>query len=87
MEAQVVAFDRAWCTGYREDARALAIDYVATHRAQLEKTLGGKTLEDLVKLVDGYRAAGRENERAIVDMWLLVEYQPQRIVGELRMGG
>lgn len=86
MEPELAEFDREWRTGDRERARELACAYVAAHRAALAPYLGGLSIDELVALVTAYRGMGREDDRIVVDMWLLSEHPPQQISGSIRMG-
>lgn len=85
-QAALLQFDYEWREGDRDKAREIAKDYINANRLRLTKVFSGYTLEDLVREVDALRAAGRHSDRIIVDMWLLAEYQPQDISGELRIG-
>lgn len=87
MDSNVERFDREWKAGNRGLARQIASFYVEQHRGDLESVLGGKTLEQIVAMVDGYRGAGLEEDRLIAEMWLLSEHQPQKITGTMNMGG
>lgn len=86
MYPQVEEFEHEWREGDREVARTMARDYFAD-KAELVKILKPKTLEQLVAMVDAYRAAGDEENRIITDMWLLSEFSPQIIGGQLSVGG
>jgi hypothetical protein len=80
-------FDREWRTGDRAKAKGLAKSYVDAHREEINKLLAPYTREQLVELIDQYRQVGREEDRLVVDMYLLSEYEPQKITGELNIGG
>lgn len=81
-------FDAEWKKGKssREEAKALAIEYVEKYEHELAPALQDLGIPELVKLVDGYRAAGREHERIAVDCWLLAKFAPQHIVGTFALG-
>lgn len=78
-----MAFKEAWEvsneTKDRSIPKELAKVYVDEHRGELFETLGRMNIPDLVKLVDALRAQGMEEQRLIVDMWLLSEHEPQDI--------
>lgn len=79
-------FDWEWKHGDRALARELAKEYIFAHREQLAPHLENLTLEDMVKMIDMYREYGREDDRIIVDMWLLTYYDPQKISGAITIG-
>jgi hypothetical protein len=85
MDPSLQRFDHEWKHGDRALAREMAAEWVAAHPA-LHPILTPRTLEDLVKMMDGYRAAGDEENCIIVDMWLLTNYKPQNITGVLSFG-
>jgi len=76
-------FDREWKEGDRAKAKAIAQKYVNTDPAfsMLTSMLEGLTIEELVALIDRKRTASDEDGRRRVDMYLLVNREPQRIVG------
>lgn len=82
----VARFDNEWKNGDRVAAKAMAKEYVAAHKGELEPILSKFTVEGLVDLVTAYRNAGREEDRIVTDMWLLSEYEPQNISGRLLVG-
>lgn len=81
MDAKVEEFDREWKTGDRGKAKTLAKAYVAANRAHLLQHLEGLDIPALVAMVTAYRQAGRHEDAKVVDMWLLSEFEPQRITG------
>jgi hypothetical protein len=83
VEPELVQFDHEWKHGDRGVARGLARAYIGRRRSELAPALEPYSLEDLVQLIDAYRAAGREDDRIIADMWLLTNYDPQRITGTI----
>lgn len=85
-QSVLLQFDYEWREGDRDKARDIAKEYINANRQRLTRVFGSYTLEDLVREVDALREAGRHSDRIIVDMWLLAEYQPQDISGELRIG-
>jgi len=86
MEHEIAAFEREWRTGDRAKAKQMARAYVETHRPALTRQLASYTREDLVGLIEQYRATGCAEDRIIADMWLLSEYDPQQISGDLNLG-
>ncbi len=79
-------FDKEWRTGDREKAKLLARAYVADNRERLASSLASLARGELVALVSEYRKAGKDTERIIVDMWLISEYEPQKITGKINIG-
>lgn len=86
MDPELEAFDNEWKTGDRDVARELAQAYVDNHRDTLVALLGGYAREGLVQLVSAYREQGSEEDRIIVDMWLLTEFTKQRVAGVASFG-
>jgi hypothetical protein len=86
MDEYVARFDLEWKHGDKATAREMARVYVEANRATLEPILSQYSLEGLVGLIDDYRKAGREEDRIIADMWLLSEYQPQKVTGQMAIG-
>jgi len=75
---EVIAFEYEWRHGSRTKARHLAAAFVAQRGKAIHETchLGWYSREGLVALVDSLREAGREIDRIIADMWLLVHFGP-----------
>lgn len=86
MEREIAAFESEWRTGDRAKAKQMARAYVTRHRPALIQQLASCTREDLVELIEQYRAAGRAEDRIVADIWLLSEYDPQQISGDLNLG-
>jgi hypothetical protein len=86
MDEICARFDHEWKHGDRERARELAVEFAAGHQAELSAQLAPYSLAGLVQLVEGHRDAGREEERIMVDMWLLAHYGPQQISGSIHIG-
>ena len=85
--ATVAEFEAAWADkGNREAAYAIAEQYVAENAATLEPILGGKSSDELVKLVDLARAAGNPEMAQVVTMWELVKFARKTIGGVVRPG-
>lgn len=83
----IEAFTTAWKDPKtRYVAKQIAIEYVNENREFLTKTLGKFSQDDLVKLIDAYRVQNRLDDVVIADMWLLSEYEPKDIRGELTIG-
>lgn len=75
-------FKNAWANkADRAPAMALAEQYVAENAAVLDPILGGKSREELVKIVDLARAAGNDDMAWTVTMWELVKFPRQQIGG------
>lgn len=75
------AWDKAVGEGRDEEGtRALADAYVAEHPDEFSE-LSGLTIEQLVTAVDVFRAAGLEESRKRVDVWLWHHFEPQVIGG------
>lgn len=98
MDAAIEAFDNEWKTGDRAKAKEMAREYVAANRDGLMENIqvavravrearlnDSPSLTDMVDLVTAYRNAGREEDRIVVDMVLLADYQPQKIAGALEL--
>ena len=79
-------FRHEWAHGDREVARAMARGYVEAHRTELGHLLRA-SIEELVAVVTAARNAGNEEARTIADMVLLMVHAPQRITGEVHIGG
>lgn len=79
-------YEKEFRTGDRAKARKIAEKHVKDDPAAFKK-LEGLSLEELVALVSLHRAAGNEDERRRVDVWLLAKFPPQQIGGRLRTGG
>jgi hypothetical protein len=63
-----------------DKARKLADSYVKANPDQFA-ALQSMTLEECVKAVDTFRAAGMEDEQWKVETWLLHKFEPQKIGG------
>lgn len=80
-EATPEKFVKAWENREtRDTARAIADEYIAAHPEMADR-FGGLDLKQLVDEVSFYRSVGREKDRILADMWLLSNYEPQRIGG------
>lgn len=85
MEPELQAFVDAWADkDTRPQAKGLAIAYYNTHKQVMDAKFDGLTLEQMVSEVSHLRASGREEDRVKADMWLLVKFPPQHIVGVYR---
>lgn len=84
MDAALTAYDNAWrenAGGNRnETCQALADAYVLAH-PELERAYGALTIPELVALVDLARAAGNEEKRILLDIWIMAGFEFQRIGG------
>lgn len=89
MDPVLEEFVAKWASGKdnREAAKAVAVAYIEANRAALASVLEPMSLEDIVRLIDAYReVGGREADIAIAECWLLTEYEPQHISGEIQFG-
>lgn len=85
MNADLQAVKDAWDKdsggGRDEDkARELADAYVEAHSDEFEP-LRDLSLDECVKAVDVFRAAGMETDQWRIEAWLLHAYEPQNIGG------
>lgn len=87
MDRDIQGFVDEWRHGDRSLAKAMAKEYVEAHRAQIAPLLEPRIREEIVAMIDGARLEGRDADVAIAEMWLLTEYEPQRISGSLNLGG
>lgn len=85
IDPDIAAFDHEWKHGDRASAKEMAAIWVRDHFEAIAPDLTQYGIEGLVSLVSAYRKTGRESDRIIVDMWLLVQHPPQQISGILRM--
>ncbi len=86
MDDTCARFEHEWLHGDRDLARQLACEYVTAHEQRLATVLDRYSLEGLVTLIDGYREAGRHEDRLFADMWLLARYPQQHVTGAIRIG-
>lgn len=82
MDMILARFEHEWTRGDRDVARSIAHDYIKSAHPRLRELLRQYSLEGIVRLVDAYRIAGKDEDRIIAEMWLLVEYPPQTITGQ-----
>lgn len=85
LDEDILQFDYEWREGDRDKAREIAKTYVNKHREFLEPVLMRYTREMLVREVEALRRFKRLSDRIVVDMWLLSEYEPQQITGEINV--
>jgi hypothetical protein len=85
LDENVLRFDHEWRAGDRVKAREIAVAFIETHRTFLEPILMKYTRDMLVKEVGNLRAESRIVDCIIVEMWLLSEYEPQNIVGQIHV--
>lgn len=78
-------FKDLWAFGNREEAKALATEFYQDCNPMLTEVLEGRTLPELVEMIDEYRAIGADQDATLVDMWILSHYAPQNITGELHV--
>lgn len=83
LDEDILQFDYEWREGDRDKAREIAKRYINTHREFLEPILMQYTREMLVAEVSTLRRFKRLSDRIVVDMWLMSEYKPQQITGEI----
>lgn len=67
----------------RAECKTLAGAYITAHRDDLAR-FEGLGIEHLVNLITIARHRGDEDERILIDMWLLANFEPQRIRGNFR---
>lgn len=67
-------FDWEWKNGTRTRARQLAKEHILENYQHYAAQLRGKSIDELVQMVDGYREAGDEQGRIIVDMWIVGDF-------------
>lgn len=86
----LAAYDLAWRTSSIEARNAicqqLADDYVLAH-PELRDLYGSLTLPELVEQVSFARAAGDEARRIELDIWIMREFEFQKISGAIAVGG
>jgi hypothetical protein len=88
LNSELEAIKNAWdktTGGGRDDAgtRALCDTYVATHPEQFADYRGMK-IEDCVRAVSVFRAAGLDEAQWRAEVWLLHRFEPQHIGGPMR---
>lgn len=82
MDKQLEDFKSTWDNrDTRPQAKGLATAYVNSHKAEMEVLFKDLTLEQIVAQVDFYRSQGRAEDVIKADMWLLANFEPQKIVG------
>jgi len=86
IDERILQFDFEWREGNRAVAKEIATAYINDNRATLDSLLGGKSLDELVKMVEGYREQHKETDRIVCDMWLQAEFEPQHISGAINIG-
>ncbi len=88
MDAELEAYDQAWKTSTERNAvcQAMADQYVAAH-PELAAKYGSLTIPQLVTLVDSARAAGDEEERIRLDIWINAAFEYQQIGGVIDTSG
>ena len=86
MDSDLVAFNNEWATGDRDVARTMASAYVDAH-PELADRFGEFSIPALVAMVDSYRESGNEEQRTLIDIWLLHAFYPQVIVGAIDLSG
>lgn len=70
MNTDLARFDWEWRNGERKRAIGLAREYIARNFADVSQHLAGKTRDELVAMVDAYRADGRAEDVIVIDMWI-----------------
>lgn len=79
-------FNEKWANrATRSEAKEIAQRYIQKD-LELQSLCVPLSLEELVTLVDIARARGDDEQRIKLDMWLLANFEPQRIVGSMRTG-
>lgn len=69
----------------RAEAKAHAEQYCIDNAARLETIYGNLTLPQIVSQIDFYRSQGRFDDVQEADMWLLANFEPQKIGGTMDM--
>ena len=85
MKQAIADFAKEWREGDRGLAKDMARAYVADNPQQFD-VLKEYSRDELVVLLGDYRDAGRDEEQIVVDMWLLSEFEPQKITGAITIG-
>lgn len=84
LEAIRSAWDKNTGDGRDEDGtRAMCDAYVDAHPEKFTQ-LAGLSLDDCVKALSVFRAAGMEESQWEVEVWLLHKYEPQSIGGPIK---
>lgn len=86
MDERLLQFDFEWREGNRTLATDIAVAYVNDHFEQLDELIGHMHVDELVHLVDNYRAAGRIADRIITDMWIIARIPKRHITGTINVG-
>lgn len=84
MNTDFQAFNSEWNIGDKAVAKQMALDYVAAHENEF-LAYKDMTIPELVGLIDAYRAAGNEELRIKIDIWLLHAFEPQQIGGDMTL--
>ena len=80
--ATIEEFKAAWADKpNRDQAYAIAEQYVSENAAVLDPILGGKSSDELVKIVDLARAAGNDETATVTTMYELVKFERKQIGG------
>jgi copper chaperone CopZ len=58
--------------------------YVAAHPGEFAGEIEGMSLEECVKAIDAFRAAGMTESEMRVEVWLRHKFEPQNIGGEVQ---
>lgn len=87
-------YDKEWKTGDRVKAKEMAKAYVAENKSAIEVLINSAvralrefklndpaSIPELVELVSLYRQNGGEDDRILLDMYLMAEHEPQKITG------
>lgn len=87
LKKEVKAFKDAWeesnSTKDRKAAKEIAHEYVEANHSELFAAIGRMSIPQLVKVIDTLRENGQEEERLIVEMWLLDKFEPQNITASV----
>lgn len=85
MPVTVQDFKTAWADKPNRDvAYALAEQYVAENAATLEPSLGDKSSDEIVQVVELCRAAGNDDAATAATMYELVKFERRQIGGEIK---
>jgi len=90
MDPELQAYDEAWRNTDKATRNAvcqgLADAYVQSH-PELKASYGGRTIPELVALLEIAREEGDEERRIQIDIWINAAFEYQTIGGEVDTSG